>query len=68
MTTRDWFDLIKLHVTRHEGQTMAEYSVVLGIVVVGVIAAVGFLAVAISGKLDGVTQKLGGAISDVTGG
>jgi Flp pilus assembly pilin Flp len=68
MTTRDWFDLIKLHATRQDGQTMSEYSVVLGLIVIGVIAAVGFLALAVTGKLNGVTEKLGGAISSVTGG
>jgi Flp pilus assembly pilin Flp len=68
MTTRDWLDLIKLHATRQEGQTMSEYSVVLGIIVIGVIAAVGFLALAIAGKLDVVTEKINGLISGVTGG
>jgi Flp pilus assembly pilin Flp len=41
---------------------MAEYGVVLAVIVLGVIAAVGFLALAVSGKLDSVTTMFGGAI------
>jgi Flp pilus assembly pilin Flp len=63
MTVRDWFDFIKVYATREEGQTMAEYGVVLAVITLGVIVALGFLAAAITGKLNGVTTKLGGAIS-----
>ena len=60
---------VRLHATltelrkREEGQTMAEYGVVLAVITLGIIAALGFLALAISGKLDTVTSKLGGATS-----
>jgi Flp pilus assembly pilin Flp len=52
------WDLIKIYAKREEGQTMAEYGVVLGVIVLGVIAAIGVLALAITGKLDVVTSKL----------
>ena len=63
MTLRDWFTIIRAHATRQDGQTMAEYGVVLAVITLGIIAALGFLALAISGKLNAVTSKLGGAIS-----
>jgi Flp pilus assembly pilin Flp len=62
MTIRDWFDLIKIHARRSEGQTMAEYGVVLTVITIGIFAALGALALAITGKLNDVTSKLGGAI------
>ena len=40
------------------GQTMAEYAVVLGVIVVAVVAALTLLGVAISGKLGDVTGVL----------
>jgi Flp pilus assembly pilin Flp len=62
MTIRDWFDLIKIHARRSEGQTMAEYGVVLTVITIGIFAALGALALAITGKFNDVTSKLGGAI------
>jgi Flp pilus assembly pilin Flp len=62
MTIRDWFDLMKIRARRSEGQTMAEYSVVLAVITVGVLLALGALAVAIDGKFGDVTQTLKGAI------
>jgi Flp pilus assembly pilin Flp len=35
---------------REDGQTMAEYSVILAVLVTGVIAALSFLGVAIAGR------------------
>lgn len=35
---------------REEGQTMAEYGVVLGVIVLGVIVAIGLLTVAVEGN------------------
>ena len=43
-----------------EGQTMAEYGVVLALITLGVIGAIGLLATAISGKLGAVTGILNG--------
>ena len=59
MTLRNWFDFFKLNLTREEGQTMAEYGVVLAVITVGVILALGALALAVSGKLNSVTSILG---------
>ncbi len=52
------WELIKLYARREEGQTMAEYGVVLGVIVLGVIVAIGALALAITGKLNAITTLL----------
>ncbi len=52
------WNLIKLYARREEGQTMAEYGVVLGVIVLGVIVAIGALALAITGKLNAVASQL----------
>ena len=50
-------------VFRHEdGQTMSEYAVVLGLIVLGVIAAIGFLSVAVTGHLNSVATAIGGLL------
>jgi Flp pilus assembly pilin Flp len=41
-----------------EGQTMAEYGVVLAVITLGVVVALGFLSGAISDAIDEVTSKL----------
>jgi Flp pilus assembly pilin Flp len=58
MTIRDWFTVVRAYAQRQEGQTMAEYGVVLAVITLGVIAALGLLAGAITGKLDLITSKL----------
>jgi Flp pilus assembly pilin Flp len=56
MDFRDWHRLFRAALQHDEGQTMAEYGVVLAVVTVGIILALGALAVAISGRLDSVTS------------
>jgi Flp pilus assembly pilin Flp len=58
MTIRDWYALVRAFAQRQEGQTMAEYGVVLAVITIGVFVALGALALAITGKLDDVTGKL----------
>jgi Flp pilus assembly pilin Flp len=62
MNIRDWASIWWAYSKRQEGQTMAEYGVVLAVITLGIIGALTFLALAITGKLDTVTTKLGGAI------
>ena len=58
MSLRDWFSFLRAAAKREEGQTMAEYGVVLALITLGVIAAITALAVAISGKLGAVSNVL----------
>jgi len=46
---------------REDGQTMAEYGVVLAVIALGIIVALGFLSGAISAALDEVTAILTGS-------
>jgi Flp pilus assembly pilin Flp len=55
---RDWYSILRALAERQEGQTMAEYGVVLAVITLGVIVALGALALAITGKLGGVSDKL----------
>ena len=59
MDLKTWINLFRAALQREEGQTMAEYGVVLAVITVGVVAALGALALAISGKLGNVTNVLG---------
>ena len=43
---------------REEGQTMAEYGVVLAVITLGIIAALGFLRDEIKGAFNDVASKL----------
>jgi Flp pilus assembly pilin Flp len=44
--------------TREEGQTMAEYGVVLAVITLGVVVALGILSGAISDAIDSVVTFL----------
>ena len=59
MKLRDWFSLLQDCARREEGQTMAEYGVVLAIITVLVVGAITTLSLAISGKLGAVTNIIG---------
>ena len=62
MQARLWYQLLRASSRRDEGQTMAEYGVVMAILVLGVIAALGALALAISGKLGVITNTISSAV------
>jgi Flp pilus assembly pilin Flp len=51
-----WIDQIR---RREEGQTMAEYGVVLAVITIGVVGALVFLSDAIAGAIDRVIGFLG---------
>jgi pilus assembly protein Flp/PilA len=45
--------------TREDGQTMAEYGVVLAVIALGVVVALGLLSESISGAIERVLPFLG---------
>jgi len=59
MNVRDWHSLLRASAQREEGQTMAEYGVVLALITLAVVGAIGVLALAISGKLGSISNILG---------
>jgi Flp pilus assembly pilin Flp len=62
MDLRTWINLLRAASQREEGQTMAEYGVVLAVITIGVIGAIGLLAVAISGRLGAVKNVLSSSV------
>jgi Flp pilus assembly pilin Flp len=60
MTFSNWFTFLSAYARREEGQTMAEYAVVLTVIAAFIITALGVLALAISGRLDDVAGEISG--------
>ena len=55
MTLSDYIALVQTARKRQDGQTMAEYAVVLGVVTAGVIVAITALSGGISGAISNIT-------------
>ena len=58
MTFSDYLDLFKTLRKREEGQTMAEYAVVLGVITVAVVGVFTALSGGISGAITTVTSRI----------
>ena len=54
MTYTDLVTYFRARLSAEEGQTMAEYGVVLAVIALGVVVALGLLSGAISGAIDRV--------------
>ena len=53
-----WLDYVRTNWRKEEGQTMAEYGVVLAVITIGAIAAFTALSGGIKGAIDNVTKLL----------
>jgi Flp pilus assembly pilin Flp len=49
---------LRARVAREDGQTMAEYAVVLAVIAIGIFVALGILSGAISGALSTVASNI----------
>ncbi|HZR96691.1 MAG TPA: hypothetical protein VFA56_13420 [Gaiellaceae bacterium] len=58
MTASEWFELVRTSWKKEEGQTMAEYGVVLAVITLVVVGAITALSGGISGALGRVTGLL----------
>jgi len=58
MTFSEWFGFIRASLRKEEGQTMAEYGVVLAVITLGIVFTLGLLSDGINGALSGVISKL----------
>jgi Flp pilus assembly pilin Flp len=58
MTFSNWLELVRAHWRKDEGQTMAEYGVVLAVITVGAVLAFTALSGGISGAIDRVISFL----------
>lgn len=53
---------IELLIRSERGQTMSEYAVVLGVIVLGVIVALGALSTAVATHLQNAASTIGGIV------
>ena len=58
MSFKDLVHSLRARFAVEEGQTMAEYGVVLAVIAVAVVVALGLLSTSISGAIDSVTSSL----------
>ena len=58
MTLKESIELFKAFRKRQEGQTMAEYAVVLGVITLAVVGVFTALAGGINGAISSVTSKI----------
>ena len=58
MSFKDLVDYLRARYAGEEGQTMAEYGVVLAVIAIGVVVALAALSGVISGAIDHVISNL----------
>ena len=58
MMFSEWLDVVRVALQKEEGQTMAEYGVVLAVITLGIVVTLGLLANGINGALNGVIGYL----------
>ncbi len=58
MTFSEWFELARTSWRREEGQTMAEYGVVLAVITLGIVTTLGLLSGGINDALKSVISFL----------
>ena len=58
MNIFEWIDFARLNWRKEEGQTMAEYGVVLAVIVIGAIAAFTALSGGVTNAINSVTSLL----------
>ena len=58
MTFSDWFEYLRTNWRKEEGQTMAEYGVVLAVITIGAVGVFTLLSGGISGAISKVTALL----------
>ncbi|MBV8080507.1 MAG: Flp family type IVb pilin [Actinobacteria bacterium] len=62
MDLRTWINVARAALKREDGQTMAEYGLVLALIALAVVGALTALGLAISGKFNAVITQLGGVV------
>jgi Flp pilus assembly pilin Flp len=58
MNYSDWFEFAKANYRKEEGQTMAEYGVVLAVIAIGIVVTLGLLSGGINKALTSVINVL----------
>jgi len=58
MTISEWIDFVRQNWRKEDGQTMAEYGVVLAVITIGAIAAFTALSGGVTKAINNVTSPL----------
>jgi pilus assembly protein Flp/PilA len=58
MKLRDWFELMRIELKREEGQTMAEYGLLIALIAVVCILVITAVGTGIQGKFQTVVNAL----------
>lgn len=58
MELRDYFELVRIHLRREEGQTMAEYGLLIALIAILVIAAIGLLTTGLNSTFSNIASHL----------
>jgi Flp pilus assembly pilin Flp len=58
MTISEWIDFVRANWRKEDGQTMAEYGVVLAVITIGAIAAFTALSGGVTKAINNVTSLL----------
>ena len=58
MRFSDWFQFVRTSWQKEDGQTMAEYGVVLAVITLGIVATLGLLSGGINNALNSVISFL----------
>ena len=58
MTLSDWLNFVREAWRKQEGQTMAEYGVILAVITLGIVAAVTALSTGVQTAITGVVKYL----------
>jgi Flp pilus assembly pilin Flp len=61
MSLSDWYIVLRTYLQRNEGQTMAEYGVVLAVITIGAVGVFTLLAGGITNAINEVISHLPGA-------
>lgn len=58
MDLRDYFELMRIHLRRQEGQTMAEYGLLIALIAILVIGAITVFRGALTSTFDTIANAL----------
>jgi pilus assembly protein Flp/PilA len=58
MKLRDWYELIRIQLRREEGQTMAEYGLLIALVAIVVIVSVTLLGTNLNSAFNSVANQV----------
>lgn len=58
MKLRDWFELVRIQLTREEGQTMAEYGLLIAFIAIVALVGITVLGTSLSSFFNDLAGKI----------